>query len=182
VLYIIYNDIHKFAPHEMDVEYNYGSNVIYNGDIVDLGACSYGDLPKANEFLQDLIEKSKGNFTSGNHEKTMEHQFVVKGEILFTHGDLIFKDVISARNFRWGREGSGWFRRLYVHAGSYLRSFLKKNKEISDGDMAGAIAWATKHNCSTVVCGHKHPKNKLTRIKNGVRLIVLPRGRNVIEL
>ena len=182
MLYTIYNDIHKFAPHEMKVDYIFGETVIYNGDIVDIGACAYSELPEANRFLLDLIEKAKCNFTSGNHEKMMEYPFVVKDKILFIHGDLVFKDITAARNFRWGREGSGWFRRLYVRAGSYLRHFLKKNNGISDNDMTEAIEWAKRHKCHTIVCGHKHPKEILKRTKDGVTLIILPRGINIINI
>jgi len=180
--FIVYNDIHKFGPHALDVTYVYGENIIYNGDIVDLGSCKYSLLPEANAFLYDLIEKAQGNFTSGNHEKMMEHQYVIKDQVLFTHGDLIFKDITDARNFRWGREGSGWFRRMYVHAGAYLRNFLKKNQEISLREMGEAVIWAKRHKCHTVICGHKHPKKILTRSLDNVKLIVLPRGKHTVEV
>ena len=182
MIYTIYNDIHKFGPHEIEVDFEFSETHIYLGDIVDLGACKYSELPQANEFLYDLIKKADGNFVSGNHEKMMEYKYIIKDNVLFTHGDLIFKDITAAKNFRWGREGSGWFRRLYVHAGSYLRRFLKKNQQITDSDMAEAVKWAKKFNCHTVICGHKHPVKILKRSEKGVNLIVLPRGKNQIVL
>ena len=182
MIFTVYNDIHKFAPHEIKVDFIYGENVIYNGDIVDLGACKYSKLPEANAFLYDLIEKCQGNFVSGNHEKMMDYKSVVKNGVLFTHGDLIFKDIKKARDFRWGREGSGWFRRFYIRLGSIFRSFLKKNHMISESEMREAIRWAKKHNCHTVVCGHKHPKKELFKEKDGIKLYILKRGRNTITI
>lgn len=182
MLYTIYNDIHKYGPNEMKVDYEFGEYVIYNGDIVDIAEGYYGDLPSANEFLYNLIEKAKGNFTSGNHEKMMEYSYVIKNNILFTHGDLIFKDISDAKKFRWGKEGSSHFRRFYVSIAYYFRRFIKSNQLILDHEMDEAVVWANKYNCHTVVCGHKHPNEILTRIKNEVKLIVLPRGVHTVDL
>lgn len=175
----IYNDIHLFAPHVLNVEFDYSSNVILNGDIVDLVNCKKKDVEKAESFITHLVGIYGSRYVSGNHDPH-DYMYYKQNGVLFEHGDYIFWGSEKANKFRAKRPGAGWLRRnLGVPLANTVRP---KYRELSDLEINRCMDSMHVHTCHTIVLGHKH-FDKIIDIKvKEFRIIVLPRGVHEIDI
>jgi hypothetical protein len=180
----IFNDIDLFGPHELLVEWEYGPNCFYLGDNVDVRNCHRHDLPKALHALSHLYEGFGDRYIGGNHELDImpTKLFKVVGNTLLTHGDVLYWGEDKAKAYRETEEpGASWWKRL-TSLGRW--DWLRHVRQPIFSRLMLDRAWiyAKLYNCHTVICGHRHPSHVIVKKYHDINVIVLPRGKNVVEL
>jgi metallophosphoesterase superfamily enzyme len=184
MLFTVYNDVHLGAPHEMAELFPFDDDAILNGDIVDYQNCKYHLISQHLDLIKALKRQYGDKYILGNHELESVHcrGFYKQDRVLFRHGDHEF----------WGEEkrdkymthanpGAGWVKRnLVARQFDWLRRLW--TARYSNKFKERAYSSAMNENCHTIVFGHKHPRIKADFMYRGVRIIVLPRGRNIIDV
>ncbi len=180
---IFYADNHFFGVDPVEDDLEFGDNIYYLGDIVDVKNVHKSRIFEAQELFAK-IEKHAGNhYITGNHEltnKNMEH--VTKDGVYLTHGDI----------FAWGEDGALEWRTKESGKGVIFRFFrgLVKNYKRKEGignDVGNdkfkeaCFLKAMEHGCHSVVIGHKHPDRLQVEKYKSITIYVLPRGKTVIE-
>lgn len=187
---IIYNDIHCFSPialmtHEqlktsILKDLGEGHTVISLGDNVDIANCLESDLNDACG-LRYWIYKNVNTYYSGNHEL---ETFLIRSNIPsihFTHGDFE----------KWGTEKALKYRSRKPCASKFKRKFIIPLVEwaeqfgvnrATEKFIQNAVKITKANSCHTYVCGHIHPKKEIRILRDGIRILVLPRGRNVLNI
>ncbi len=176
----VYNDIHFFAPHALNVNLETSANVILNGDIVDLASCKKKEVGKAKNYIEKLRGIYGLRYVSGNHELDFWNKSYSKDGVVFTHGDYIFWGKEKADKFRSKAPGAGWLKR---HIGIPIVNAVRpKQAELTVEEIHLCISEMKIYCDNTIVLGHKH-FDKIIDIKvNKHRIIVLPRGVHEIEV
>jgi UDP-2,3-diacylglucosamine pyrophosphatase LpxH len=190
---LIYNDVHCGSPIEMMnlVEFlteMYGDSIehgrVYSiGDNFDLAGCK----PEYVEILKKARAQTIGNHSvahiDGNHERcNLKPEYInITGGVLLAHGDFE----------KWGYKKSVKYRKKKHGASSFKRKFIIPMIEFAEQFGVNRVTKKFKKrvvklvgelDCHTYICGHIHPKKKLDFVYKGIRIIVLPRGRNKVEL
>lgn len=185
--YIVYNDVHLFGPHEIDLEAKMlleSDEALYLGDNVDMNHVRKNDIDYAKDTLWSFAELYEGRFCPGNHELDFVpgHRSYVTNGICFEHGDYLFwGEEKRAKYMANKKPGANWFMRMFIIATfDSLRKFWPAKYD--DDFKQRAYLRAKEMKCNTIVMGHKHPTNMADFMHIGVRIIVLPRGRNELEL
>ena len=182
--YIVNTDIHRFSSYPLPLVIDKESIDI--GDIYDVAGCLRKDLDHVR--LQMAAHKAtKGvKYCMGNHELEMDSlkdQYIENG-ILFTHGHLELWGLKKCMKYLKKRPGKTKFMRWVSKGFDSFR--LLKPFHLSKRKMRRIWERCEEFDCHTYVCGHKHP-TKVERViftHKGVtkRIVVLPRGRNIITL
>lgn len=160
-------------------------NTVFLGDNFDLKNAKKECLTLIERKREATIEKCKkvgGIYISGNHSlKPLEmHQKAIRDNILFIHGDIIDWGFKKAEKWRNKQKGVGItghiitrvFKNVY-EGGTTI--FRKKHK-------LRAYQLAKENNCDTIVVGHFHPEKLKERRYKDVRIIIVPRGKTVLDL
>ena len=160
----------------------YNHQTIYIGDIVDLKSCRKENLQEARLTIKKIKEECFGNYVSGNHELDLDKDsfYLVKGDTLFTHGDFIFWGENMALKWRSQSPGLTKFSFFWVWLFNSIikwRPYFLTNK-IKDK----IVEAANYYDCEKVIMGHRHPFNKIDTTYKGIRIIVLPRGKNIVDI
>lgn len=182
---ICYNDVHEGGPHPVKVQWDFGKDCFYLGDNIDLSHALKADIPKLLLDLKHFARIFEGRFVRGNHELNAVDgpDWLKVGNTLLTHGDFIFWPKKYAMHYRMKRpKGTHWLRRWLSLSGlDFLRHFLPEAR-LSRRLLRKMALMASKHKCSMVVTAHRHPKNVIRAEYNGIKVIVLPPGRNEVEI
>jgi len=182
--YIIYADVHRYAKYESELTHEKGA--IYLGDIYDLAGCKKREVNLVRSKIAYLKDLVGDRYPLGNHELKLSNindQYIANG-ILFTHGHLEFWGLEKSIKYMSKKPGKGAIGRAFS---SFLDS-VRVAKPFSMSEEQKNRCWdrCMSNNCHTMVLGHKHPAKleEVLHTVNGqtVRIIVLPRGRNVVEL
>lgn len=192
--YRVINDVHLFGAdpimttHELVTAVTTSPYpVICNGDVIDIANCKYKELPQAMQtltLLVDYLYKNNGVFILGNHccDAIPAPNFVERGNVLFTHGDLWMWELDRALEFRMQKKGGGWFKRNLISrplsALRHLVAVRPNDRLLAKIDEYTVANPHIKH----VILGHSHPKAPVHFIVNGVSCTILPRGINDVEL
>lgn len=177
-------DEHRGAPNEMLIEHEFGPNVFYLGDNYDLAECRSADVVKLLVARQTLMDKAGDNYIDGNHERSsIVNKTIIrtigKNRIVMAHGDFESWGSDKAIAYRSGTKGAGMLKRgLWVPALSLYERGIGRNP--SKSFIKTASLFAKDHGCNVYICGHLHPKKQFDAVVNGVRVIILKRGRTVI--
>jgi UDP-2,3-diacylglucosamine pyrophosphatase LpxH len=161
------------------------SESYFIGDIVDLANCKKKHLEKAKQIRWELATRSLG-WVDGNHERIdlnntvlMIHNSVIA--VIAVHGDFEAWGDKKAIAYRSKKHGAGWFKRnLWVRSLKVFEKFGKhkpKQKMINN-----LIKKAKDFEASVIICGHTHPKKTYDEVHDGVRVIVLKRGLNEVDI
>jgi hypothetical protein len=177
VCMIIYNDLHWFNKVGMnDVSVDDADLLL--GDIIDMANVSKDQKEQARE-LYFRLAKHLSKYVEGNHERVgVIVRWYEEDGYIFAHGDLESDPDrwVKYRDKPWG---AGWFKRnILSRLISEFESIIDRKPKLQFLDNAAALAKLQK--CHTYVCGHFHPKERITMMHDGIRIIILPRGRNVI--
>lgn len=178
----VYNDVHLFGVHALDhIKFEYTNYDFHLGDNVDMKGVSKRKILQAKDKLTEIKKFSK-HYCSGNHEldtdpETIYHAFE---DILFTHGDYLV----------WGHEKADAWRKKEPGRSRWMRFALKivyplrrfKKLKISNDFKERCVEKAKEMNCNTVIMGHRHPKQLVDIEHKGVRIMILPRGKNTLEI
>ena len=160
--------------------------VILNGDKIDVANCKYKQLPEAMQtltLLVDYLYRNNGSFILGNHEcdSLPTPNFVERGNVLFTHGDLWGWELDRAMRFRAQKKGGGWFKRnLISRPLAALRHLVTVRPNDRLKEKIREYTDANAH-IRYVILGHSHPKEPVRFEVNGVKCVILPPGINDIE-
>lgn len=188
--YMLVADTHLFSKYEvpnirqkvLDLPAN--ENTIFLGDIVDLSCCDKKNLDRARAVEKDLILKHRLNYIDGNHNpRTVFGYYKIKGDILFTHGD-IDADPVKWPKYRkkhLEKQGAGWFKKLFImNTVSLFNELVGGKPKIEFFQRAAKRAKA--NNCHTYVGAHFHPKQLIDVKYDGIRIVVVPQGITEVEL
>lgn len=182
---IIYTDCHELATNLIKTDVltvAAASNVRLIGDIIDGANCKKSDVNKAIDLINILKLRHGDNYIFGNHERQgMPAPCYIKLEnAVLAHGDLEanFQKWLEYRNKAMG---ASFFKRgVIVNAIEAAEKII--NRKPKEDFLNRAANIAKYHGVKTYVCGHFHPDEKIEVEHKGYRIIILPRGRNEIEL
>lgn len=161
-----------FVPYNREIVSN---NVYLLGDIIDLKRVKNHRLNYWKEQHKILEKAFFNRYVSGNHELTTKNIDLKLGTKLLTHGDFALWGESQAQNFRAKRAGQGY------GLGSKIVQVFRSG-HVSKADAKKLAIYARLHCADTIICGHIHPKTIFDDYVCGVRVIVLPRGKTVLEL
>lgn len=177
-------DTHLMAPNAVPASF-FGDEILL-GDIIDLANCSNKQVPEGETAREKLKDRYKDKYLDGNHERYLPigTYYIFKseknGSVFCTHGD---NESNRSRwiDYRQKPHGASIFKRVFVvHAIEIAEKLLSRDMGKDFLDAAAAVAKAK--GCSTYVCGHFHPKAIIDQVHNGIRIIVLPRGKTILDL
>lgn len=177
----IYCDIHLYSPMDLKIPITDLEKSIFIGDNVDLANCKKKDHDRAIKMYYHLRHNAL-HLIDGNHERMAQNNAVVKSDhVMLVHGDFEAWGDKRAIKYRSKSHCAGWFKRnLWVRA---LKNFEKIGKHKPSKKMINnLVAHAKFRNCTTIICGHAHPKETYDKLHDGIRVIVLKRGLTEIEV
>lgn len=184
---IIYNDNHWYSPISIDSTIDQfkqemgKSNVFALGDNFDLANCKKSDVPMIIGLRQTAVTAMGWRWIDGNHSRTNLDNLIIRltPSIIAVHGDFESWGSEKAIAYRSKPKGASALKRLFVKA--YNEAYDYFNGKITDELLARVDQTAKAYNTKIVIMGHLHRAlNGVT--PNGVKVVVLPRGRNVIDL
>lgn len=157
------------------------SESIFIGDVVDLANVKKKEHKQAMKVYDHLKSDSKG-WIDGNHERLSTTDEVIQiDNIMLVHGDFAEWGDKRAIKYRSKKHTAGWFKRnLWVRA---LKNFEKLVKHKPKQKMIDRLVSQAKFRyCTTIICGHRHPRTTYDKMHDGVRVVVLKRGLSVVEV
>jgi len=188
---IVYTDLHLFGTHPIiSMPLDFGPDIFYIGDIVDIKNCHYLRLEDAYRYLRQLEENAGENSVPGNHElKFGTKKYIIYNNILLTHGDYFSWSNRTINKWRGGiiQPGASWPTRAFLR----FKNICIKNHPVFlssyEIETIYSISTSIDIQCHTVIIGHKHPKRIIRKRirkpgKPEVTIIVLPRGRHELNL
>lgn len=156
---------------------------VLNGDIVDMACCPKRDVKKLREYQASLIKKFGDYYVRGNHDLIPDHSpHVIIGDTIFTHGHLLGKRADYWRKYENKKAGASWLKLLWVDFADDMDWIKGKLFTVKEDVVKGAINLAKFYGCKQVVMGHFHPLNDIIIEREGVRIIILKKGFNQVEV
>lgn len=179
---IFYSDLHFFAPHSIEIKLEFGSDIYYIGDIIDMANCKKDKVSEADSYRIFLKNNCKGNFLNGNHELSLDTDIFIKRKgICITHGDIFDWEKEKFDYWRTKKKpGKKAIKRFGVKILHFFRK-IKSKGSISKKTMTKAAQYAKEQKCHTIVFGHKHPAKLVDQIHDGIRIVCVPRGKTTVE-
>lgn len=183
-------DVHEGAPNEIKVQYNPMDKDEYLlGDIVDLANCTIGDVPKYKRRRLELkaaYNQDKLRYIDGNHCRIILHDQCIRlfdryGKlVVMYHGDYISWGAEKSLSYRSKKLGASFFKRqILVRAIEQFEETIGRRLTDVKLDM---VKKAKADGASTIIIGHCHPKETIDEVIQGVRIIILKRGRSEVDL
>lgn len=190
---IIYTDLHLGAPYEIKADLTFGKNIFYIGDIVDLTNCKKELIESFIKLISTILSKAKCNYIRGNHEMNADRRmpqhfdgkvlqyFQIYEGIYLAHGDFgLLWSTQRSNKFTSQKLGSKWLMRTITRAIEQFRKIFPY--KISNDSLERIYTEMKKREVNTIILGHGHPKKRLDIQYKGKRIIILPRGKNIVRL
>lgn len=188
---IAFTDVHLYAPHAMQVDWHGCLNPpqYYLGDNIDITNCPLSSLSLARAEAKWMASHFKDRCVKGNHELDAMGEgvpvFLRVGSTLLTHGHHLFWSEAHVRRYDARKPGMPAYK-IPLDLGAWLAR-LDGLRHIARPGLTALFCrrveqLAVTYNVSMIVCGHRHPPIKIEREVAGVRVVVLPRGRNEVEI
>lgn len=184
VEYIIYADLHLGSPYEIMEEIIPSKNTVLLGDNFEMKNILKREFERIKNLRENTMKKIQGIggvFLDGNHELknlNKENSFVKRGKVIFIHGDIIEWKTKTVNRKRNGKIVPKFF--WYVI--KYYKKLLNFESQVTEKHLERARVFAKKNGGNIIVMGHFHPKNLVDKVWNGVRIIVVPRGKTILNL
>ena len=180
---IFYADLHLFGIDPIKEGLEFGENIYYLGDIVDVRNSLKSKIFEAQELIAEIEKNAGEHYISGNQELNSHNiQHITKDGILLSHGDILCCGYKSAKNQRKYKAGKGkiwrWFQGFF---GKYERKEGIGHNVGRTKFKKACYKAAKESGCHTVVVGHRHPKKLQKEVYQGITIYVLPRGKTIIE-
>ena len=189
---IFYNDNHWFSP--IGLKENIASydkecalpNVFELGDNWDLANCALDMVPHVAEQRAKYKAIFGNRGIDGNHEReSITNDFILLAygtkKVLMLHGDFESWGPDKAIAYRSKPHGASTFKRLFTKTWNDFYDKYFNNKITSDF-LHRCQMIALLKGADLVVVGHKHVKESIRTNIGPIKIIVLARGRNVIDL
>lgn len=181
----IYTDLHIYGirPY-VPATLKYDDDCYYIGDNVDLSNCPKKLIPQAEALDKEMRERSPGRYVSGNHERDTKGPFhiVVNNDVLLTHGDIPLWGLEKAMEYRSKKKGKSKWKRFLKNLIWKKAKPNGKPTKLSKKQIERCVALANDFKCKTIIMGHRHPGVTYDKVHEGIRVIVLTRGYNELEL
>lgn len=179
-------DYHLHAVNALKVidERFYHPNTIWLGDIFDAKGCKKSMVQTVLGQIRYWKRIKGSKYLLDNHDALdgkVSDPLKLSITVGACGGSQIFWDEDRLHNYTDGDFGAGVFKRQVWGRMLKLASHFVSDK-ISDKAMDRAIQIAKDLGVKTIVCGHKHPKKLLTRVKDGYTLYVVPRGITELDI
>lgn len=187
---VIYNDIHCGNPREvmgidqllwsLSIDKKKSETIYLLGDVIDLKNCPKRQVDVYHGMARELAKTC--NYLFGNHEAmgSVGVRFIKYQNIILSHGDLEAWGEERALKFRNSPHGAGPLKRMMVAAIDEARLLI--DAKLSQEHIDRACKLMRDNGCDTYICGHKHPKQRIVHEVNGMKIIVLQKGRNEVNL
>lgn len=181
----IYTDVHLYSPAYDGTQIKDVENSYFIGDIVDLANCKKEDIAKCMTMRNAMKVNSKG-WIDGNHERISLsndniHLTRVLTRVVMVHGDFEAWGDERAVKYRSKSHGAGFLKRqLWTRALKFFEDIwpVKVSKKM----ITNLHATAVNHSSDIIIAGHVHPSQRFDKVIDGVRIIVLKRGHNIVEI
>lgn len=175
-------DAHLFAPNELKIKFNpEDKNEYLIGDNIDLANCSNKDVAIATDTYNQLKISYGKRMIDGNHCRiSLTNDLIFpKAGVIMAHGDFESWGPEKATEYRSKPHGAGLFKRkLLVRA---IEAYEKSvGRTLDQQFIENAVKLAKSHGCHTYVAGHLHPKEMIDIVADGIRIIIVPRGKTEI--
>ncbi len=163
--------------------FNLTKNTVLLGDNFEIKNSKKGKLKNLialRENIRKKCLKKGGIYLSGNHSVQMRDLYYKRGKVLFTHGDFVHygkEKAIQVRNKKKGKSN------LYWSMLKFIRKFYESRvNPLKIKYLQAAYTLAKKKNAKVVVMGHFHPRSVIDVDYNGIRMIIVPRGKTELNL
>jgi predicted phosphodiesterase len=188
----IINDIHTFGPLQSHTVAEIAESILSSehlvyqlGDNVDLKNAHKSKVEEAKQAMRYLSELSPS--VSCNHGLSFIPlpAFIMlnDGQIFLTHGHLYTNyEKYSKWTIEHKKPGAGFLKRKIL---TPIVDKLRRFKEVKpNSELVGHVERLKKAypNLKYFVMGHSHALSQKTYMIAGVRVIMLPRGINDLEL
>lgn len=186
---IIFNDLHFYAAHSLpqflQEVFSSGTrdpSVYLLGDIIDVGNCHRSEIVNVVEQARRLKDWYGERYIAGNHERgvTGSQSYLQVRDTLLAHGDIEWWGIEKSKANKNSYRGLGPLEyksrailddMRHWRQPSFSNEFLERVSEV-----------CYKTGTTQYICGHKHPREKMQTEYKGIRIQVLPRGRNTVEV
>ena len=187
--YTIFADYHIGHPFGIEPAFSFNENTVFLGDNFDVKNALKNKLSEIVRLREKTInncENSGGIYISGNHSlepiTNKSKLIAIRNGILFTHGDIIGFGSKSANLYRT-LFSPGKNKFFWVILKGWRKLFPGTSSRFTKKQIKRMIELVKQNNCKTLVMGHFHTKNGVIDfVKNGIRIVVVPRGKTVIKL
>jgi len=183
--YTFYTDLHLYSIY-MDADMHIlpttrqqvlTENAYGLGDVFEVKNAEKNQCANMQRDYDKYKVLFTGRYVNGNHEMTRDiPNLIIDGHILLTHGDYAVDGTAKANQFR----DSG----VRCKGSSFIQKAIANNHTpISATDAQNLATYAQHYNgIDTIITGHRHVEVKFDQIVNGIRVISLPRGKNLLNL
>jgi len=188
---IVYSDLHLFGTHKkIDIDLEFGPEVFYIGDIVDIKNCRKKNINEAKQLLEKIEKNAGKNYIAGNHElKKGSNEYIIYKNILLCHGDIFLWSKERYLKWRNGsiKPGKSDFIRFLLRLKNCFVRFRIINLNENVLNKIYKYVLALDKGVNTVIIGHEHP-NKIIKKKIAINnypeitIIIVPRGKNYIDI
>ena len=184
--YTFIADLHKFAPHALNIDVPLDPAIIEQeniwllGDIVDLKGCDPKDKEECLKYFELLCRTYGERYIKGNHDGESTDILVrsLDDDTLGAHGDVICWSFEKAMAFRSMPkfQGYGWIKSFI----NWARHLWKQR--ISNFEEKQGVNYCERARKKTIVYGHSHTTKVLIKMTQNKKLVNIPRGITVINL
>lgn len=195
--FIIGNDIHlgsKHATHTWDElkalvwgQLQTSKKIVLNGDIIDMANVPKKEVQNWKYRLETIAAMCASHgavFIRGNHSLNQVEapDWAIIDGVFFTHGDMfnLLWDEQKSKEYRAKKPGAGFLKRAITPLYDNLRH-LKPWKP-SERFYKAVDKIIDAHKPKAIVLGHTHPPSNIDFMYKGVRILILKRGIQEINI
>lgn len=181
--YTFYTDLHLYSIY-MDANMHIlptnrqqvlSENAYGLGDIFEVKNAEPNQCNNMQRDYDNYKILFAGRYVNGNHEKTtLTSDLVIDGHILLTHGDYPMDGAAKSDEFRTSSvrcKGSSLIQKALANINTPISATDAQNMSNYAKNFAGV---------DMIVSGHRHPAVKYDQVINGIRVVVLPRGKTIL--
>lgn len=182
----LYTDVHIFGPHEMTVHWDYRNlDHYYLGDNIDVSHCNRRLVHHAKEAAIRMSDRFAGRCVKGNHELSAMRPevpvYLRVGNALLHHGHYLFWTAEKCEKYLAKIPGMPGYKIPFtLPAWDFLRYIAKPG--INSLFRRQVASLAATYNVDTIICGHRHPPHRIETVIDDIRIVILPRGKHVVEI
>ncbi len=190
---VIYNDNHWYSPISIKetimpaLKDSYSEDVFFLGDNFDLANCSKDEVAVVERLRESYKNRMGNRYVDGNHEATDLNNARISvsslsKRIVMVHGDFESWGPDKAVAFRSKPHGASKFKRMFTKAWNEIYDSMW-NRQIRPEFLDRCDVMMDNTYTTVLICGHKHPSQRIDTVTpKGRKVVVLPRGRNEIDL
>lgn len=188
----IFSDLHINGPTETKVSLEFGENVFYIGDNHEFKNIPYKKVHELKLQFSVFLAKCRSTLTNvlnGNHEASVGFYLVDKEtlhpkgrhDVALEHGDICLGGYDYHDGWMKKVPGKSWRVIKSIKVKNWFRRF-KGSKKLSKRKIKLMLDRARILQVTTLIIGHNHPKTLIDEVHSGIRLVIVPQGKTVLEV